>query len=348
MLEFKAQKSLPSDLYSLEEQIGMAGHKIAIATVSLGWHPSHTLEWKLDSAARQGFEGVEIYYPDLELMAKQQNLSLLEAARKVAGLCIQRRLTVVALQPMFDFPGLLTPLEERLDAAQEYIEIARALGSNTIQVPSTYHQESVGDEDIIVAELRALADLGLEGAPGMQPMMFAYEALAWGVHHALLDDAVRTVKLVDRPNFGLCLDTYHVLARIWADPHAPKGGKGIVAGGPAALKGTLRRFMQDCPVEKIFYLQLSDAEKLGQPIAPGSPVYKPEWESWDATMHYCVWGRLFPFENELGAYFPMQEILQVWLKDKQWSGWVSMEIFHRDEALESMNPDVLATRGAKS
>lgn len=326
-------------------------HKLGIATVSLGWHPSHTIERKLDSIAKQGYLGVEIYHPDLVLFAEQNTLTHLQAASKIGDLCRSRDVKIIALQPLFNFAGVLTPLETRLDSAREYVRLARAMGADMIQVPSTYEPKSTGDEKVIVEELRALADIGTEESPDSPEsgtILFAYEALAWGIHHASLDDAVRIVKLVDRANFGLCLDTYHVIARVWADPHASSTGTGIIPGGFAALKATLQRFMEQCPVEKIFYLQLSDAERLEQPLSLGHLGYKPEWAHWDATMHWCVWGRLFPFETEHGAYFPLDEILRLWLKEKQWKGWVSMEIFHRDMTKEPVGPEVLAERGYKS
>ncbi|KAJ9615907.1 hypothetical protein H2200_001984 [Cladophialophora chaetospira] len=326
-------------------------HKLGIATVSLGWHRSHTIERKLDSIAKQGYLGVEIYHPDLVSFADQSSLTHLQAASKIGDLCRGIGVQVIALQPLFDFAGVLTPLETRLDSARQYVRLARALGAYMIQVPSTFEPNSTGDERIIVEELRALADIGTEespDSPGSGIVSFAYEALAWGIHHATLDDAIRIVKLVDRANFGLCLDTYHVIARVWADPHSSSAGTGIIPGGSAALKATLQRFMEQCPVEKMFYLQLSDAERLEQPLSPGHPGYKPEWAHWDATMHWCVWGRLFPLETEHGAYFPMDEILVLWLKGKQWKGWVSMEIFHRDMVKESVGPEILAERGYKS
>jgi sugar phosphate isomerase/epimerase len=329
----------------------MESHKIGIATVSLGWHPSHTLERKLDSIAKQGYLGVEIYHPDLVTFAEQSSLTHLQAASKIGTLCRVRGISIIALQPLFDFAGVLTPLVTRLESAREYIRLARAMGTNMIQVPSTFEPMSTGDENVVVEEFRALADLGREespDSPDSRTISFAYEALAWGIHHALIDDAIRIVKLVDRPNFGLCLDTYHVIARVWAAPHSSSTGTGVAPGGHAALKSTLERFMEQCPVEKIFYLQLSDAERLDQPLIAGHPGYKAEWAHWDATMHWCVWGRLFPFETEYGAYFPLEEILPLWLKDTQWKGWVSMEIFHRDEDKESIGPEVLAERGYKS
>lgn len=326
-------------------------HKLGIATVSLGWHPSHTIERKLDSIANHGYLGVEIYHPDLVSFAEQNRLTHFQAASKIGDLCRDRGIKIIALQPLFDFAGVLTPLESRLESARHYVRLARAMGAEMIQVPSTYEPNSTGDETIIVEELRALADVGREEipeSPASRAILFAYEALAWGIHHASLDDAVRIVKLVDRENLGLCLDTYHVLARTWADPHSANTGTGIAPGGVTALHATLQRFMEQCPVEKIFYLQLSDAERLEQPLSPNHPGYKPEWSHWDATMHWCVWGRLFPYETEHGAYFPMDEILRLWLKEKQWKGWVSMEIFHREMANEPAGPEVLAERGYKS
>ncbi|KIW94786.1 uncharacterized protein Z519_04763 [Cladophialophora bantiana CBS 173.52] len=325
-------------------------HRLGIATVSLGWHPSHTLERKLDAISKQGYEGVEIYHPDLVTLAEQHSLTHLEAASKIGNICRDRDISIVALQPLFNFAGMLTPLEARLESAREYISLARAMGTKMIQVPTTYEMNSTGDENLIVAELRALADLGRESPEtGEEEITFAFEALAWGVHHAQMDDAIRIVKLVDRPNFGLCLDTYHVIARVWADPHASSGkGTGVAPGGYAALKSTLDRFMEQCPVEKIFYLQLSDAERLEQPLVLGHEAYKAEWAHWDATMHWCVWGRLFPYETEYGAYFPLDYILRLWLVEKGWKGWVSMEMFHRDEDKESVGPEVLAERGYRS
>ncbi|OQU99826.1 hypothetical protein CLAIMM_05404 [Cladophialophora immunda] len=324
-------------------------HKLGIATVSLGWHASHTLERKLDAIAKQGYEGVEIYHPDLVTFAEHHSLTHLEAASKIGSICRDRNISIIALQPLFNFPGVLTPLETRLNSAREYVSLARTMGTKIIQVPTTYEMNSTDDEDLVVAELRALADLGRESKESGEEILFAFEALAWGVHHALMDDAIRIVKLVDRPNFGLCLDTYHVIARVWADAHASSGtGTGIAPGGYAALKSTLDRFMEQCQVEKIFYLQLSDAEKLKQPLNASHEAYKAEWAHWDATMHWCVWGRLFPYETEYGAYFPLEDILRLWLVEKGWKGWVSMEIFHRDEDKESVGPEVLAERGYKS
>lgn len=44
----------------------------------------------------------------------------------------------------------------------------------------------------------------------------------------------RIVELVNRANFGVCLDTYHILARLWVDPTDPK--MGVRPGGKVLWK----------------------------------------------------------------------------------------------------------------
>ena len=192
---------------------------------------------------------------------------------------------------------------------------------------------------LFVAEFRALAALGLQSGPVIS---FAYEAIAWGKYVALWEDSLEIVTLVDRANFGLCLDTYHVFARLWVDPRAKSG---MLPGGDAAIRATLERFLSDCPIDKLFYVQLSDAEKLDPPLLPGHPAYDDEM---DPTAPWCQYGRLFPLEAEFGGLFPMVEITRAWLIDSGWVGWVSMEVFHRDMSNESIGPEVLAERGATS
>ncbi|KAH8803524.1 hypothetical protein F5884DRAFT_805781 [Xylogone sp. PMI_703] len=81
-----------------------------------------------------------------------------------------------------NFDGASTPLSGRLQTAKEWVELARALGTNITQVPSSFEKSSTGDGSIIVKELQALAEIGSEGSP---PVSRAYEALSRGHHVAL-------------------------------------------------------------------------------------------------------------------------------------------------------------------
>lgn len=317
----------------------MESNRIAISTISLGWDSSHTLERKIAAAKAAGFQGVEMFITDLDAYANAHGESRIEAARGIKQMCEAQGIHILCLGSFDNFEGEPTPLADRLRTAKEWLDMAKALGTNIIQIPSNDSKNAVGDEATIVDELRDLADLGLQEQP---PVSFAYEALAWGTHVADWEESLRIVQLVDRSNFGLCLDTYHVLARLWADPRSPSG---LRAGGDAALWASVQRFHNECPKEKIIYIQLSDAEKLSPPILPGHPAYN---EQKDGPHSWCTYGRLFPMESEKGAYLPIEDISRAWLVDSGWTGWVSMEIFHRTMELESADPEHWARRGRDS
>lgn len=311
-------------------------HKIAIGTISMGWHPSHTLEKKLRAAKEAGFQGVELFDDDLNKFAHSHGKTRLEAATEIGNLFKAANIAILCYSSFDNFEGEAASLDDRLNKAREWIAIAQQLNTNVIQIPSNDHKDAIGDEAIIIKELQTVADLGSQQDPIIS---FAYEALAWGTYVADWEESLRIVQLVNRPNFGLCLDTYHVISRIWADPRSPSG---IRPGGAAALRDTVQRFIDLCPPEKIIYIQLSDAEKLDPPILPGHPAYH---EDKDGTHSWCMFGRMFPLDTENGAYFPMERILRAWLLESKWSGWVSMEVFHRDMAQESLDPAFWAKRG---
>ncbi|OAP61477.1 hypothetical protein AYL99_03680 [Fonsecaea erecta] len=351
----------------------MNHHKLAISTVSLGWHASHTLGRKLAAAAEAGFQGVEIYITDLDSYAAGAGIARVQAAEEIRRLCAQHHLGIVCLGSFNNFEGdPRRSLEERLHSAREWIAMARALGTDVIQVPSNEDPDAVGDMDTIVAELQALADLGLHesSSPSLPAVRFAYEALGWGTHVADWEESLRVVDLVARPNFGLCLDSYHVLGRLWADPRSPSGRR---PGGDAALRrslGTFReRFANPVPpssssqtqtqtqTHPLIYIQLSDAERLRPPILPGHEAYSPHK---DGVHSWCRYGRLFPLERDRGAYLPVEDVARAWLlqlnnndnKDGGGGGivgcWVSMEIFHRDMERQENGPEHWAQRGRRS
>ncbi|KZT20387.1 putative AP endonuclease, family 2 [Neolentinus lepideus HHB14362 ss-1] len=317
----------------------MVNNPLAIATCSLGLHPSHTLELKIQGAADAGFAGIELFYSDLQQYAQTHAQSVVDAASDVKELCNNAGLRIVTFGPFMNFEGCPAPLETRLKDAREWVHIARALGTGIIRVPSAIDERAVEDEDVIVAELRTLCALGAEDG---DLISFAYEALSYGVHAALWEDSLRLAILVDRTNFGLCLDTFHVCARVWANPQTRSGR---IPGGNMALRASMERFAKECPMDKVFIIQLGDAEKMDPPILPGHPAYQ---EGRDVAATWAAYGRLFPLEQDRGAYLPLVDILKVWLVEKGWHGWVSLEIFHREMKEEYMGPETAARRGIES
>ncbi|KAH8662143.1 xylose isomerase-like protein [Xylariales sp. PMI_506] len=312
--------------------------KWAVATISLGKHPLHSLERKLNAAKRHGFAGIELVRADLDAHARTHNQTPTESAKQIRALCSSLDIEVLSLNPFKNFEGgLTTPLKERLELAKEWIDLATTLGAHYLQMPSYISGDSTGDETVIIPELQALADLAAESRVNI-----AYEAVAFAQHNALWQDSLRIVQAVDRPNFGLCLDSFHIHARLWGDACAPSG---LLPDGPRDLEISMEEFLRTCPIDKVFYIQLSDASKFDPPLSKDSPLFAG-LEVQDARLAWSRSARPFPLEEP--GYFPVVEIAKTWLVDYGWPGWVSLEGFLLETEREENGPEVMAERAQKS
>jgi hypothetical protein len=92
----------------------MIANQLAIASVSLGQHSSHSLPLKVIAAAQGRFSGLEITYPDLESYAATLSTPILEAARQISDLCKAHGIFILALVSFQNFKGNKSPLEKRL------------------------------------------------------------------------------------------------------------------------------------------------------------------------------------------------------------------------------------------
>lgn len=264
---------------------------------------------------------------------------MLEAAERIKSVCDQVGMHVLSLAAFENFEGHNSTLENRLRTASHWIEIASQLGAAHLQVPSQYSHDSTGDEKVVITELRELADLASAKHP---PISIAYEALSWGAHHSTLESSLHVVEKVDRPNFGLCLDTFHVVTKVWADPFA-KSGK--YPNAETNLEATLDSFAQKCPLDKIFYIQLSDGERFDPPFSKTHPWYlEDEAPQFTWSKH----ARPFPGETDLGGYMPVSEVARSWIGDMGFKGWVSLETFDRRMRDARVRPEVAAGRGVEA
>ena len=78
---------------------------------------------------------------------------------------------------------------------------------------------------------------------------------------------------VDRPNIGLCLDTFQTAGGEWADPTTESGRIEEVESQDALEKrfqASLENPSKSIPAEKLFILQISDAYsyKPKEPLDP--------------------------------------------------------------------------------
>ncbi|KIW31463.1 uncharacterized protein PV07_03111 [Cladophialophora immunda] len=317
----------------------MLDNKLAIASVSLGQHAKHTLPQKITAAVDAGFQGLEITCLDLETYADSQGLSMQDTARIIGALMRENKLHVLSFASFQNFEGNPSPIEGRLQKARDWLQLAHLLGAEHLQIPSIYQREFIDDHQLMVAELRQLAELAATFEPVIK---VAYENLAWAKRCSLWQEAVAIVQEVDRDNFGLCLDTFHIALVLWADAYSSDGRQ---VDGDEKLRASMQEFVQRCPKDKLFYVQLSDGEPLDPPYSESHPWYDPTLEVGHVWSNQA---RPFPLETEYGAYMPVEEISRAFILDIAFTGWVSMETFDRRMEQEANGPVQNARRGKAS
>ncbi|KQQ83173.1 TIM barrel protein [Pseudarthrobacter sp. SL88] len=209
--------------------------RTGIATVCL----SGTLKEKMHACAIAGFDGIEIFEQDLVTSPLSP-----EDVRKMAA---DLGLGLDLYQPFRDFDGV-TPdlLKANLRRAEAKFKLMSRLGMDTILVCSNVATATIDDDGVRAEQLAQLA--GLAGDHGIK---VAYEALAWGKYVNDYEHAYRLVEMVDHPNLGTCLDSFHILSRDWDT--AP---------------------IEKINPEKIFFVQVADAPKLSMDVLSWSRHYR--------------------------------------------------------------------------
>ncbi|KAJ5195582.1 uncharacterized protein N7498_009020 [Penicillium cinerascens] len=321
----------------------------AIATVSLGAANLHSITAKIEAAAQNGQLGLELFHDDLAQLAKTLRCQCsaarsdrdyeIDAAHAIRDLCAERGLRVLALQPFRHYEGLLD-LEQhaqRLDELNHWKQLCQILGDDLfILIPSSFldPSEITGDRDRLVADLAQAADVAF-------PVRVAYEALAWGTYVNTWEDCWDIVRRADRPNLGICLDTFNIAARVWADPTSPTGR--LPLNADQDLQRSMKRLVQDVDPDKVMMVQLADGERVDPQVpfldAPGLPKLL----TWSRN------ARLFPCEEERGGYLPIREVADACLNGLGYTGYVSMEVFSRTTQVDKPSvPNEHAARARQS
>lgn len=323
--------------------------KPAISSMSLGRAWVHDLPTKLTEAQRYDIHGIELFYEDLEYIAKALPGGFtpeneIKAAHIIRQLCDERSLTVICIQPFWRDEGLKDEVEHasRIMGIKRRIEVARILGTRLILIPSSILSAHLltSNLDVVVTDLQEVAELGSHQDP---PVNFAYESLCWGTYVDTWDRCWDIVKRVDRPNFGICLDTFNIAGRVYADP-ATLSGK--TPNADADIYASIERLVKTIDVDKVFLVQVVDAERLTKPLINGHDYYDPEQRARMSWSRNC---RLFYGEKDRGAYLPVKEVALAIFQRLGFHGWVSMELFSRSLTLpDSTVPAEHARRASDS
>ncbi|CAJ2508601.1 Uu.00g136270.m01.CDS01 [Anthostomella pinea] len=329
----------------------MANYQPAIFSASLGRAWLHNLDDKLKQAADKGFKGIELFYEDLEYAAKgiSKNNSpssedLKAAAAYIHQLCQDLGLTILSLQPFGNYDGLLDRAQHdrMIEKLKFWFELAKVLRTDAIGIPANMlpADQVTEDKSLIASDLREIADLGARQDP---PIRFAYENLCWSTRIDTWEQAWDMVRRVDRPNFGLCLDTFNIAGRVWGDPTAANGK---TANADADLAASLERLVREVDVAKVFYVQIVDAERMETPLVEGHAFYDA---SQPARMSWSRNARTFMYEEERGAYLPVEKVAKAIFGGLGYKGFVSQELFSRTLVEEGERvPGEHARRGIES
>ena len=191
------------------------------------------------------------------------------------------------------------------------------------QVGSTDTDASKIDtsRDKVVADIRRLADkLAAASASDDKNFRIAYENWCWSTHAPTWRDAWEIVKAVDRPNVGLCLDTFQTAGSEWADPTTESGLIETEASVDALKKKfekSLQELSNTIPPEKIYLLQVSDGYKPRTPLSkvPDESGLRPRGR-WSHDF------RPIPFEGFLPVASVAKAVLVTGFR-----GWFSYEVF---------------------
>lgn len=299
-----------------------------VTTPSLGNAFIHPLDKKLRQAASHGLKYLEIVEDDILATAEKifggggrTDANQLEAAKVVKALCDDLGLVPYVLQPFWFYEGLVDRKEHdvQIKKLMLWMDLVKVLGIQLIQIPTNWLSKgTTGDVDLIVKDLVEMADMGLAQDPIVS---FAYEAVAWGTHIDTWEGSWEMVKRVNKANFGLCLDTYHIVARVWGDPTVP-GCKSPT--GDDDLQQSLERLAKQVDVNKVFMVQLGDAELLSKPLVVGHPFYSDERKP---RMSWSRNARLFAWEDKEEGCLPLDACLKTIMKDMKYGGLVTMETF---------------------
>ncbi|KAF4495409.1 4-hydroxyphenylpyruvate dioxygenase [Fusarium agapanthi] len=325
-------------------------HKPSICTMSLGrCFAGHSLPHKLDMAAKYGFQGIEVFYEDLVDLAKSlpggdTPSNQITAARTIRDLCAARSLTIICLQPFMHFGGLIDrqAQAQQFEQLKLWFELCHALETDLILFPSSFlpEEQLTDDMDATAADFTVAADMGLEQQPQIK---FAFEALCWGTRINKWEQSWDIIQRVDRDNFGICLDSYNILGRIYADP-AAVGGK--TKDCDTVTRESINRILTDIDVSKVFLVQVADGEKLSSPLNESHPFYNAEQPS---RMSWSRNARLFYGESSYNAYLPCRQLLRAVVQGLGFEGWLSFEVFNRRFCdRDQIVPEETAKRAAES
>ncbi|CAN3376156.1 hypothetical protein DIURU_003761 [Diutina rugosa] len=168
--------------------------KPSIATVCF----SGNLWEKLLSIHNAGFQGVELTPSDV---------AEIEYLPDIYDYCVDLDLKVTALQPFRDLGGWNCNEEfyAKIDELKKFFIIMNQLCTNMLIIGANTLPHPSDDMNIIVDQFRTASRLAAN-----RGIKLAYESVSWATNVHTLEKLCEIVEKVDEPNFGICIDSFHI------------------------------------------------------------------------------------------------------------------------------------------
>jgi len=333
-------------------------NSLGIATLSLGSWREHKLEPRLKAAAKAGFKAIDLFDECWAAYLEEHGLDgeklweatteNLQVARKLGDLVKSLGMYIVCTQPLRKIEGIKDPAERQTTLAlvAKRFPFMRAFDTDLVFMCASVRTDSGVTSDLVTVA-RDLAELGdmaaaFAKADGGRMLKIGYEGLSWATRNTW-SSSWEAVRAANRPNVGLVIDAFHILAIEWANPYNPAGHGRLhstIEESIEMLSVSLASLVASVPGDKIFLYQCADA-KLMDPKS----FYPPNDPDIPAVLPWARGYRLYPFEASRGGYMPTQLVTAAILATG-YQGPVSIEVFNHSLNDPGSNvPEEHAIRG---
>lgn len=314
-------------------------HRFGTASVSLGHPEAQGLTPKLKAAAAAGFKYIDLFDEcwasylthhgqNSERLwdATPENLTIArQLGDEVKGLGME----IVCTQPLRMIEGRREPKERarQLELVAKRFPFMRAFDTDLVFMCSSIDKEpsSTMDFKTVAKDLREMGRMAEEfsKADGGRMLKIGYEGLSWAQRNTWAS-SWEVVRAANRHNVGLIVDSFNLLAVEYADPYNSEGHGRLYSTEEESLdvlRMSLASFVSTVPGDRIFLVQLGDAQKM-------DPVHfkRPADETIPELLPWSRKHRLYPLEKHLGAYMPVHLTLAAVIATG-YAGPLSLEVF---------------------
>ncbi|CAG8113650.1 unnamed protein product [Penicillium olsonii] len=332
-------------------------NELGIATLSLGNWREHRLEPRLKAAAKDGYQWIDLFDECWAAYLEEHDLpgdqlwkatpENLQVARKLGDLVKSLGMRIACTQPLRAIEGIKDPVERRasLDLVAKRFPFMRAFDTDLVFMCANIRTDAGVTSDLktVAHDLAEIGDMAAAYAKtdGGPMLRIGYEGLSWATRNTW-SASWEAVRFANRPNVGLIVDAFNILAVEFADPYNPDGHGRIYSTleeSIQVLTDSMAALVATVPGDRIFFFQCGDAELVNPAnLLPLSDPNTPALLPWSRNH------RLYPLEQSHGSYLPV-EVVGAAVLATGYKGPVSLEVFNA--SLNKPGNDVPAIHSAR-